>query len=493
MTSTDREQSMRRPIRRVSTLLLIMFVGLFASSTMIQAVQADGLHDDARNTRTLYDSFAVERGSIVVDGVQVALSTPSDDQYEWQRQYPMGPLYASVTGYNTLGQGNTGIEGAMNEELTGSANSQFFDQIVATLTGQDPAGSSVELTISSAAQQAAAEALGDREGAVVALDTETGDVLAMYSSPTFDPNAFALHSIPAVTETYNQLIADPGAPLQNRTIGGDLYYPGSVFKVLVLAAALESGRFELDTEFPNPESLTLTGSTAEVRNASRTTCGPGETVTLETALILSCNIQFAMLGEQLGEEAIAEQAAAFGYGQQLDIPLPVTPSTYPTDLEPSQVQLTSFGQYDVRVTPLQIAMTTAAIANDGTLMRPNMIDRVLAPNLDVLDDPEPTILGNPISSGTAAEMRAAMELAVSEGLATNARIQGVTVGGKTGTAETGENNEPFNLWFSGYGELDERSVAVAVVVVPDENIVGDTSNVIAAPIGRAVIEAVLNS
>lgn len=493
MTGPDREQSMRRPIRRVSTLLLVMFVGLFGSSTLIQAVQADDLHDDARNTRTLYDSFAVERGSIVVDGVQVALSTPSDDEYEWQRQYPMGALYAPITGYNTLGQGNTGIEGAMNDELTGSANSQLVDQILATLTGQDPVGASVELTISSAAQQAAADALGTREGAVVALDTETGDVLAMYSSPTFDPNAFALHNTAAVTETYNQLIADPNQPLQNRTIAGDLYYPGSVFKVLVLAAALESGRFDLDSEFPNPETITLTGSTAEVRNASRSTCGPGETVTLETALILSCNVQFAMLGEQLGEDAIAEQAAAFGYGQQLEIPLSVTPSSYPTGLEPSEVQLTSFGQFDVRVTPLQIAMTTAAIANDGTMMQPNMIDRVLAPNLDVLDDPEPTILGNPVSSATAAEIRSAMELGVSEGLASNAQIPGVTVGGKTGTAETGENNEPFNLWFTGYGELNDRSVAVAVVVVPSENIVGDTSNRIAAPIGRAVIEAVLNS
>lgn len=493
MTGPDREQSMRRPIRRVSTLLLVMFVGLFGSSTLIQAVQSDSLHADPRNTRTLYDSFAVERGSIVVDGVQVALSTPSDDEYEWQRQYPMGPLYAAVTGYNTLGQGNTGIEGAMNAELTGSANSQFLDQILATLTGQDPVGSSVELTISSAAQQAAADALGAREGAVVALDTETGDVLAMYSSPTFDPNAFASHNTAAVTETHDQLNADPGQPLQNRTIAGDLYYPGSVFKVLVLSAALESGRFDLDSEFPNPETITLTGSTAEVRNASRSTCGPGETVTLETALILSCNVQFAMLGEQLGEDAIAEQAAAFGYGQQLAIPLAVTPSRYPTGLEPSQLQLTSFGQFDVRVTPLQIAMTTAAIANDGTMMQPNMIDRVLAPNLDVLDDPEPTILGNPVSAETAAAVRSAMELAVSEGLATNAQIPGATVGGKTGTAETGENNEPFNLWFTGYGELNDRSVAVAVVVVPDENIVGDTSNRIAAPIGRAVIEAVLNS
>ena len=493
MSDTVKEQSMRRPIRRVSTLLLVMFIGLFGSSTMIQAVQADALRSDPRNTRTLYDSFAVERGSIVVDGVQVALSTPSNDEYEWQREYPMGPLYAHVTGYNTLGQGNTGIEGAMNAELTGTANSQFVDRIIATLTGQSPAGSSVELTIDHDAQQAAADALGDREGAVVALDPETGDVLAMYSSPTFDPNAFASHNTSAVTEVYNELLSNPADPLHNRTIAGDLYYPGSVFKVLVLAAALESGEYTLESEFDNPEELQLPQSSSVVRNASRTTCGPGETVTLETAFILSCNIPFAQLGLELGQDAIARQASAFGYGEQLEIPMRVTPSTYPADMDDAQTMLSSFGQFDVRVTPLQIAMTTAAIANDGTLMQPNMVDRVLAPNLDVLEDPEPTIMGNPISADVAAELRTAMELAVSEGLASNAQIPGVTVGGKTGTAETGENNEPFNLWFTGYGELDDRSVAVAVVVVPDENIVGDTSNVIAAPIGRAVIEAVLNS
>lgn len=493
MSDAAQEQSMRRPIRRVSTLLLIMFVGLFGSSTMIQAVQADALHADPRNTRTLYDSFAVERGSIVVDGVQVALSMPSNDQFEWQRQYPAGELYSHITGYNTLGQGNTGIEGAMNSELTGTANSQFLDQILATLTGRDPAGSSVQLTIDAAAQQAAADALGDREGAVVALDPETGDVLAMHSSPTFDPNAFASHDMASVTEVYNQLLGDPSQPLQNRAIAGDLFFPGSVFKVLVLSAALESGRFTLASEFDNPAELQLPQSTSVIRNASRTTCGPGETVTLETAFILSCNIPFAQLGLELGQDAIAQQAAEFGYGERLDIPLTVLPSTYPTGLDDAQTMLTSFGQYDVRVTPMQIAMTTAAIANDGTMMQPNMIDQVLAPNLDVVAAPDPTILGNPISADVAVQMRETMELGVQEGLATNAQISGVTVGGKTGTAETGENDEPFNLWFTGYGELDGRSVAVAVVVVPDENIVGDTSNVIAAPIGRAVIEAVLNS
>ena len=493
MTSTDREQSMRRPIRRVSTLLVLMFVGLFGSSTMIQAVQADALRGDARNTRTLYDSFAAERGSIVVEGVLVALSTPSDDEFKWQRQYPLGALYAPITGYNTLGQGNTGIEGAMNAELTGTANSQFLDQILATLTGQDPSGSSVELTIGHAAQQAAADALGGREGAVVAVDPETGDVLAMYSSPTFDPNAFASHNSAAVQDVYNRLLNDPAEPLHNRAIAGDLYYPGSVFKLVTAAAALETGRYTLQSEFANPAELQLPQSTAVVRNASRDTCGPGETVTLETAIVLSCNIPFALLAQELGQDPMTQQTSGFGFGQELDIPLPVTPSTYPSDLNEPNLMLTGFGQYDVRVTPLQMAMVAAAVANDGTMMRPQMVDRVLAPNLDVVDDPEPSILGNPISPETATALRGAMERGVAEGLATNAAIPGVTVGGKTGTAETGESGEPFNLWFAGYGDLDDRSVAVAVVVVPNENIVGDTSNVIAAPIGRAVIEAVLNS
>lgn len=492
MTGDAHEQSMRRPIRRVSTLVLVMFLALFGSTTMIQAVQADALHADARNTRSLYDSFAVERGSIVVDGVQVALSTPSDDVYEWQRQYPQGPLYAAVTGYNTLGQGNTGIEGAMNAELTGSAESQFLDQVLGTITGRDPAGSSVELTIDAQAQEAAATAIGDREGAVVAIDVETGAILAMYSSPTFDPNQFASHSIATVRETHAQMTADPAGPLHNRAIAGDLFVPGSVFKLVVAAAALESGAYTIESEFENPETLQLPQSTHEIRNASRSTCGPGETVSLQTTIVLSCNIPMAQLGAALGEDAIARQAAAFGYGQALEVPMTVTPSTYPTGLDQAQLMLTSFGQYDVRVTPMQVAMTTAAIANDGTMMRPHLVSRVIAPNLDVLEQAEPTVLGNPISAQTASALQQTMELGVTEGLASNARIPGATVGGKTGTAETGANYEPYNLWFTGYGERDGRSVAVAAVVVPSENIVGDTSNVVAAPVGRAVIEAVLN-
>lgn len=487
---------MNRELSRVSTLLLVMFVALFGSSSIIQWAQADSLRGDPRNVRTILASFAAERGAILVDGVPIAESVPSDDQYEWQRTYPMGPLYASVTGYNTLGQGNTGIEGALNDELTGQASSQFLQQVEQLITGQDPSGSSVELTIDPDAQAAAMEALGDQVGAVVAIDPETGDILALASTPTFDPNDFAGHDPEAVLDLYNQMNGQDPNPLVNNAIAGDLYFPGSVFKLVVAAAALESGDYDLDDTFENPAELTLPGTSTQIYNASRGVCpgGEGDEVSIAASIIYSCNIPFAQLGAELGEEELAAQAADFGYGTTYEIPMTVTPSSYPSDLSEAQVMLTSFGQDDVRVTPLQVAMTTAAIANGGTMMQPQMIDEVIdTASLDVLAEPEPVVAGEPISASTATALHDVMVQGVEEGLASNAAIDGVVVGGKTGTAENGENNEPFNLWFTGFGETDEQSVAVAVVVVPEENIEANTSNVVAAPIGRAVIEAVLNS
>lgn len=487
---------MNKELSRVSTLLLVMFVALFGSSTIIQWAQTDSLRGDPRNVRTILASFAAERGAILVDGVPIAESVPSDDQYEWQRQYPEGPLYAPVTGYNTLGQGNSGIEGAMNDELTGQASSQFLQQVEQLITGQDPTGSSVELTIDPAAQQAAMEALGDRTGAVVALDPESGDILALASTPTFDPNQFASHDTDAVIDLYNQMIADPGDPLVNNAIGGDLYFPGSVFKLVVAAAALESGDYDLDDTFDNPAELPLPGTSNVVQNANRGVCPGGEDgeVSIAASIIYSCNIPFAQLGEELGEDALVEQTNDFGYGTTYEMPVPVTASQYPTDLDEAQLMLTSFGQYDVRVTPMQVAMTTAAIANGGTMMQPQMVDEVIdTASLDVVAEPQPAVAGEPISEETASALHDVMVDGVQEGLASNAAIDGVTVGGKTGTAENGENDEPFNLWFTGFGETDEQSVAVAVVVVPEQNVETDTSNEVASPIGRAVIEAVLNS
>lgn len=486
---------MNRELTRVSALVLVMFLALFTSSSIIQAVQAEDLNADGRNSRTIISSFMVERGAILVNGQPIAQSVPSDSVYAWQREYTDGELYAAVTGYNTLDQGNTGIEGAMNAELTGRADSQFLSEIERLLTGRDPQGAAVSTTINPAAQLAAAEGIGDFTGAAVALDPETGDVLAMYSSPSFDPNAMAVHDSQAVIDYYNQLNESADAPLQNRAIGGDQYFPGSVFKMIVASAALKTGDYTMESEFDNPPELQLPQSSTVIKNSTQGRCGPegGNKVDLETAIVYSCNIPFAELAAELGEDVIAAEAEAYGFGQQLEIPMSVGPSTYPTGMSEANLMLTGFGQYDVRVTPMQMAMMSASIANDGALMKPNLIDSVINDNLTVLSDPQPELLSNPTTESVAASLRESMEAGVDHGYANGAQIDGATVGGKTGTAENGTDNEPFNLWFTGYAEQDGKKVAVAVVVVPEENISGQGSNEIASPIAKSIMEAVLNS
>lgn len=486
---------MNRELTRVSALVLVMFLALFTSSSIIQTVQADNLNADGRNSRTIISSFMVERGAILVDGQPIAQSVPSESVYNWQREYIQGDLYAAVTGYNTLDQGNTGIEGAMNAELTGRADSQFLDEIERLLTGRDPQGAAVSTTIDPDAQAAAAEGIGDFTGAAVALDPETGDVLALYSSPSFDPNQMAVHDSQAVIDYYNQLLEGPSAPLQNRAIGGDLYYPGSVFKMIVASAALKSGDYTLESEFDNPPELQLPQSSSIVKNSTGGRCGPegGNKVDLETAIVYSCNIPFAELAAELGEDVIAAEAQAYGFGQSMQIPMDVTPSQYPSDMSEANLMLSGFGQYDVRVTPMQMAMMSAAIANDGTLMKPNVIDSVVNDNLTVLSDPQPEVFGTTSTPDVASTLRESMEAGVDHGFANGAQIDGATVGGKTGTAENGTDNEPYNLWFTGYAERDGKQVAVAVVVVPEENISGQGSNEIASPIAKSIMEAVLNS
>lgn len=484
---------MTKELRRVSVLLLAMFLALFGSASYVQVLGADELSADPRNVRELYASYSAERGPILVAGLPIVESVPVDDAYQFQRQYPDGPLYAPVTGYFTLDQGNAGIEAAFNDELTGQADTQFFSQLESLISGRTPEGAAVALTLNPAAQQAAAAGIGDRLGAAVALDPTTGAILAMVSSPSFDPNLLASHDTPQVIASYDELLAAPGSPLLNRAIGGDLFTPGSVFKLVVLAAALQSGRYTLDSTFPNPQSITLPGSTATVMNADRGLCPPGTPeVSLADALIYSCNVPFAQLAGQLGASAIRAQAEAFGFGQDLEVPMAVTPSQYPSSLDPAQLMLTGFGQFDVRVTPLQMAMISAAIANGGRMMQPTLVDQVIAPNLAILSDPAPEVLAEPITPAVARTLYDVMIRSVTEGLATNAAVPGATVGGKTGTAERGEG-ESYNLWFTGFAERDGQQVVVAVVVQPDENNPAESSNTVSATIAQAVIEAVLNS
>ncbi|EPR75068.1 Cell division protein FtsI [Leifsonia rubra CMS 76R] len=483
---------MNRELKRVSTVVLLMFVSLFISSSVIQVVTADSLQADGRNVRTLYASYSAERGPILVNGEPIALSQPVDDEFKFLRVYPQGELYAPITGYLTLNQGNTGIESALNDYLSGSSNDQFFDQVNAILTGQKPTGAAVELTIDPTIQQAAWDALGDYTGAVVAIKPKTGEIIAMVSKPTFDPNELAVHNTGAVIDTYERLLNDPSEPLFNRTLAGPLNPPGSTFKLVVAAAALESGNYTAESAFPNPAELQLPESTFKISNADSGTCGPGETATIATAVRLSCNIPMAELGDALGASVIREQANKFGFNESVSVPLESTPSVYPRALDRPQTMLSAFGQSSVRASPLQMAMVSMAIANSGTLMQPNLVESVVASDLTTIQSFEPTVFSQAISPQTAAALTAIMVAGVNNGAASSARIDGVEVAGKTGTAENGQG-EPYTLWFTGFAPANDPEVVVAVVV-EDGGGLGQsgTSSGISAPIGRQVLEAVLN-
>ena len=484
---------MNRELRRVSVLVLAMFLALFTSTTIIQVVEQDNLRADGRNVRTLYASFSAERGPILVGGTPIAESVPANDLFKFQRVYPQGELYSAVTGYFTLNQGTTGIEGELNDYLSGTANQQFLDRLTAIVTGQNPKGASVTVTIDPKVQKVAWDALGKLQGAVVAFVPQTGKILALVSKPTFDPNVLAVHDTSQVIAAYKKLLADPADPLINRAIGGKLNPPGSTFKLVVASAALASGQYTPSSRLPNPASLRLPQSDTVITNAEGGRCGGGLTVTIADALRFSCNIPFAELGLKLGWDAISEQAKKYGFENlSIQIPMTVTPSVFPPVDSEAQLMLQSFGQGNDRVSPMQMAMVSAAIGNGGVLMRPNLVEKITAPDLSILQAFAPSTFGTAVSPEVAASMTTMMIANVASGAASNARIDGVDVAGKTGTAQNGEG-EPYTLWFTGFAPAVDPQVAVAVVVENGGGL-GQSGfgNTVAAPIAKKVIEAVLN-
>ena len=479
---------MNTQLRRVTILVMLMFLALFVSTTIIQFTQRGELQADGRNSRTFYASFKTERGQILVNGEPIAYSTKVDDRYSYQRVYPAGAMYSTVTGYFTVQPSTGGLEGDLNSYLSGNSDEQFLDRINAIITGSDPQGASIELTIDPVVQQAAWDALGDYTGAVVAIDPGTGAILALVSKPTYDPNQLAVHDPNQVEASYQSLLADQSEPLIDRGIAGDLNPPGSTFKLVVTAAALESGQFTADSEFANPSSIVLPGTSTTIGNSADSNCGGAATASIATALRLSCNVPFAQLAGALGDDAIRAQAEEFGFGSSFDLPMSSTPSVYPQTQSEAETWLSGFGQASVRASPLQMAMVSAAIANGGVLMRPTVVESILAPDLTVLQSLQPQISSTPLNPQNAATMTEMMVNGVSNGVANNARINGVAVAGKTGTAENGEG-EPYTLWFTGFAPADNPQVAVAVVLEDRPSCCGNT---LAAPIAKKVMEAVLN-
>lgn len=481
---------MNRELRRVVFVIIAMFMSLLVSSSIIHVVAADSLAGDPRNVRSVYDSYKTQRGAILVDGEPIAISEKSDDRFHYLRNYK-SEMYSAVTGFFSFYQGATGLESKMNSYLTGKNSTQFFEQVNALLSGNPVTGASIELTIDPVVQKAAWDAMGNLKGAVVAIDPKTGNILAMVSKPGFDANQLAVHDGTVSGTNYANLLADKNSPLVNKAISGSLYAPGSVFKILVASAAIESGKYTPESTLPNPVKFKLPGTNTYVQNSGEGKCGGKATVSIADALRFSCNVPFAQLGIALGQDAIRAQAEKFGFGDAIEIPLRSTASVYPKNMDDAQVGLSSFGQFDDRVTPLQIAMISAAIANNGTLMKPNLIENVVSANLSSLYAPTPQVYGTPVSSTTANLVRDMMIDAVARGVSSNAKIDGVSVAGKTGTAQNAKG-EPYTLWFTGFAPADNPRVAIAVVI-EDGGGIGQAGrgNTLAAPIAKKVMQAVL--
>lgn len=477
-------------IKRITNVILLMFLSLFIAASAMQVLNADGLSNDSRNQRAVFDGYKTQRGAILVENKPIAESNPSNDAYHFLRKYS-GEQYSAITGFYSLYQGRIGLENYLDSSLRGDNSAQFFEQLNAIFSGNPVTGASVELSIDEKVQQVAWDALGDNKGAVIAMDPKTGRIIALVSKPGFNANLLSTHNTGNAAANYKKLLTRSDAPLINRAISGDLYAPGSVFKLVVASAAFESGKYTPHSKLPNPRKYSLPGTKTIITNSGESNCGGAVKVSIATALKLSCNIPFAQLGIALGQDAIAAQAKKFGFGDSVSIPMKSTPSIYPIGMDDAQTALSSFGQFNVRVSPLQMVMVSAAIANGGVQMTPYLVDQIFTSNLTLLQETKPTELRRSISTSTAESVTDMMIEAVSHGVSSNAAIPGVVVAGKTGTAENGVG-QPYTLWFTGFAPAKNPKVAIAVVI---ENGGGfgqaGRGNSVAAPIAKKVMQAVL--
>ena len=478
---------MNQPVRRLAAALFLAFAVLILDVTYLQVVAGPRYRDDTRNPRVIASRTGKERGLILSADEQTLAQSVADpdDPQRFSRVYPEGDLYAHLVGFSSLNFGDDGLELAYADELRSKRDLTVSD-LLSALLGGDLRPKSIQLTINHGLQQVAYAALGNQRGSVVAIRPDTGEVLAMVSKPSFDPNLFLGADAIATREL---LLADPSEPLANRSTNRT-YPPGSTFKVIVTAAAIESGVAGPDTLLPDPVELELPGTSEVIRNFDRQTCGDGTEVTLQTAFRRSCNTVFAELGLLLGAEALTTEAETFGFNQDTPFELPVLNSFFPQPSEfsndlPALAQ-SAIGQRDVRATPLEMALVAAAIANDGIIMEPSLVSHIFDAEGDVISENEPALLQRAVSPSSADIISDLMERVVASGTGTRATVPNVRVAGKTGTAETGVG--PPHVWFIGFAPVEQPTIALAVLVESGgeagENATGGS---VAAPIAQEIL------
>ncbi|MFF7388775.1 peptidoglycan D,D-transpeptidase FtsI family protein [Streptomyces scabiei] len=484
---------MNKPLRRIAIFCGILVLALLIRNNWLQYVQADALATHKENRRVSIERYATPRGDIIVDGKAITGSVATEGvDYKYKRTWKNGEMWAPVTGYSSQIVGATQLENLEDGILTGNDDRLFFRNTLDMLTGKKKEGGSVVTTLNAAAQKAAFEGLGDKKGAVAALDPKTGAILALASTPSYDPSTFAGISTKD-GETFSKLEKDSDKPMLNRALR-ETYPPGSTFKVVTAAAALENGIVtDIDDKTDTPDPYKLPESSTPLTNQH----GVCKNATLRYALEQSCNTVFGKLSDAVRNDKMIEQAEKFGFNDAtLDTPVRAAESVYPEDNRP-QNAMAGIGQASNRATPLQMAMVASAVANDGELMKPYMVDQLRASNLDVIENHDPETLSQAVSPENAQKLQDMMESVVKTGTGERAQIAGVTVGGKTGTAQHGVNNKekPY-AWFISYAKLSDGSspVAVAVVVEDSDASRGDISGGgLAAPIAKSVMQAVINS
>jgi penicillin-binding protein A len=394
-----------------------------------------------------------------------------------------------VTGFYSLVFGRTLAEQEFNSYLLGKAPEQFAQNVTDLLTARSSPGGTLVLTLDRATQQAAEGALGNRKGAVVALDPKTGAVLAMTTFPRYDPNDLSSHDPKRIRRNWDRLIKDPNDPLLNRAAGG-LYPPGSTFKVVTSAAALEDG-VSLDEELPSPPVYDVPQTSADIRNFGGSSCGDGS-LTLPEALEISCNTTFAALGVRLGDRKLAAEAEKFGFNKPNPYELPAATSSIPRNQDVPSTAQSAIGQRDVRVSPLQMASVAATIANGGRRMAPYVAREVVSDRGGVVKRFEGEDLGQAIPGQVAADLKGMMVRVVEQGTGTAAQIPGVEVAGKSGTAQHAEGRAP-HAWFISFAEQGDRSIAVAVVIENGGDLGSEaTGGRVAAPIAKQVMQTYLD-
>jgi peptidoglycan glycosyltransferase len=475
-------------IRRVGLALLVLLLAVFFMLNYVQIYAANRIASNPENDRNLIREYSIKRGDIItVDQVTIARSVKTGGKYKYTRTYPGGDLYGQITGYYSRLYGSSRIEASYNDSLLGESGLISIQDIEDHFLGSGEQGDDVKLTIDSELQAAARESLGSQFGAVVAIDPTNGDVRALWGTPSFDPTPIASHDLDEAKQAFQQLRTDQERPLVNTTTSRG-YPPGSTFKVVTTIAALESGRFTRQSTFPDEALLDIPQTDQDLTNFTKTACTGTGQIDLFTALEISCDTTFAIIGMRIHQE-VKDIADKLGFNKPIDFDIATEPSAFP-EVGDDNIPFRAYqgiGQGDVVATPLQMALVASAVANDGDLVKPHLVKEVIDSSGDVVSSPavETTRV---MSSETASEITDMMVAVVEGGTGTNAQIAGIEVAGKTGTAQSLQGAAP-HAWFIAFAPADDPEIAVCVFVRNGGSFGAEaTGGTVAAPIARQIIE-----